>query len=152
TSSQVANDDSCEDNDSDQEDQMIPGDELMLLGNDLREHEEQQASSSTSMTTTTPPSSLMHSFFAHLMHSTTLTRTQYKRLAQNNMSSTSFDESVALMSLIHERRTPRSAMSQPITDRVCVVCHGEARQCLLKPCGCFALCNECREMMAQRKF
>ncbi|CAG8456894.1 16669_t:CDS:2, partial [Acaulospora colombiana] len=117
TSSQIVNEDSCEDNDSEhEEDLTIPGDELMLLGNDLREHEEQQASSSTSMTTTTPPSSLMHSFFAHLMHSSILTRTQYKKLSQNNMFSTSLDESSALMSLINERRMPRST-SQPITDR-----------------------------------
>ncbi|CAG8458394.1 1639_t:CDS:10 [Diversispora eburnea] len=101
-------------NDGDIE-EIIPGDELLLLGNDLREHEEQA------------------------------------RLTQNNMASSSLDESVSLMSLITERRQPLMS-SQAVTDRLCVVCHGETRQCLLKPCGCFALCNGCREMMAQRKF
>ncbi|CAG8602552.1 3844_t:CDS:2 [Funneliformis caledonium] len=127
------------------EDSIIPGDELILLGNDLREQRDDQQSASTT-------NSIMQSMLAHLLHSTTLTRTQYRRITQTSMSSTSLDESDALMTLIHERRIPRAFTTQPITDRVCVVCHGEARQCLLKPCGCFALCNECREMMAQRKF
>ncbi|CAB4394167.1 unnamed protein product [Rhizophagus irregularis] len=136
-----------EDNEDNEEDSVIPGDELMLLGNDLREHDDQQPSTSSSTA-----NSIMQSLLAHLMHSTILTRTQYRKITQTSMSSTSLDESAALMALIHERRIPRGFNTQPITDRVCVVCHGEARQCLLKPCGCFALCNECREMMAQRKF
>ncbi|CAG8661059.1 18043_t:CDS:2, partial [Cetraspora pellucida] len=117
-------------------------------GNDLREHEELQQSTSfasTSNVLSTSSSSnilsTMQSILTHLMYSTPLTRTQYRRLTQNSMSSTP-DESAALLALIHERRAPCELTSQPITDRVCVVCHGEARQCLLKPCGCFALCNE----------
>ncbi|CAG8477290.1 29377_t:CDS:2 [Racocetra persica] len=149
------------DDDSDQDEATIPGDELLLLGNDLREHEEQQPSTSFASTSTVLPTSssastsnilsTMQSILTHLMYSTPLTRTQYRRLTQNSMSSTP-DESAALLALIHERRVPCELTSQPITDRVCVVCHGEARQCLLKPCGCFALCNECRETMAQRKY
>ncbi|CAG8499299.1 4932_t:CDS:2 [Cetraspora pellucida] len=149
------------DEDSDQDETTIPGDELLLLGNDLREHEEQQpstsfASTSNVLSTSSSAStanllSTMQSILTHLMYSTPLTRTQYRRLTQNSMSSTP-DESAALLALIHERRVPCELTSQPITDRVCVVCHGEARQCLLKPCGCFALCNECRETMAQRKY
>jgi len=121
-----------------EEDTKIPGDELMLLGNDLREHGDQQPSTSTASAT----NSIVQSLLAHLVHSTTLTRTQYRRITQTSTTSTSLDESAALMALIHERRIPPRFNTQPITDRVCVVCHGEARQCLLKPCGCFALCNE----------
>ncbi|RHZ56314.1 hypothetical protein Glove_402g108 [Diversispora epigaea] len=162
-SSQMINNEFEESDSTDSEngdvDEIVPSDELLLLGNDLREHDEHDSSStsitspSTSITSSSssPSSSTMHSFFAHLMHSTILTRTQYRRLTQNNMASSSLDESASLMSLITERRQPRMS-SQAVTDRLCVVCHGETRQCLLKPCGCFALCNGCREMMAQRKF
>ncbi|CAG8684823.1 21830_t:CDS:2 [Gigaspora margarita] len=149
------------DEDSDQDETTIPSDELLLLGNDLREHEEQQPSTSfastssvisaSSSASTSNILSTMQSILTHLMYSTPLTRLQYRRLTQNSMSSTP-DESAALLALIHERRISYESTSQPITDRVCVVCHGEARQCLLKPCGCFALCNECRETMAQRKY
>ncbi|CAG8489593.1 8405_t:CDS:2 [Racocetra fulgida] len=122
------------DEDSDQDETTIPGDELLLLGNDLREHEEQQPSTSFASTSTVLPTSsastsnilsTMQSILTHLMYSTPLTRTQYRRLTQNSMSSTP-DESAALLSLIHERRVPCELTSQPITDRVCVVCHGEA--------------------------
>jgi hypothetical protein len=126
---------------NEEEETIIPSDELMLLGNDLREHhDDHQPSTSTASTT----NSIVQSLLAHLVHSTILTRTQYRRITQASTSSTSLDESASLVTLIHERRMPRfnTQNTQPITDRVCVVCHGEARQCLLKPCGCFALCNE----------
>ena len=138
--SSAEHDDSDSDSDHEEEEEeedIVPGDELILLGHDLREQRDDQSSSTSAST-----NSILQSMLAHLMHSTTLTRTQYRRITQISMSSTSLDESAALMALIHERRIPRGFTTQPITDRVCVVCHGEARQCLLKPCGCFALCNE----------
>ncbi|CAJ0768573.1 180_t:CDS:2, partial [Entrophospora sp. SA101] len=37
-----------------------------------------------------------------------------------------------------------------LSDTYCVVCLVEPRVCVLKPCGCFSICETCREMMAQR--
>ncbi|CAG8509867.1 932_t:CDS:2, partial [Gigaspora rosea] len=147
--------------DIDWDEEIYQSDELLLLGNDLREHEEQQPSTSfastssvisaSSSASTSNILSTMQSILTHLMYSTPLTRLQYRRLTQNSMSSTP-DESAALLALIHERRISYESTSQPITDRVCVVCHGEARQCLLKPCGCFALCNEVCQLIPFLQF
>ncbi|CAO3575096.1 unnamed protein product [Mortierella alpina] len=35
---------------------------------------------------------------------------------------------------------------------LCVVCQSEPRGVILRPCRCLALCNECREVMASRRF
>ncbi|KAI1296191.1 hypothetical protein EDD11_007510 [Mortierella claussenii] len=35
---------------------------------------------------------------------------------------------------------------------LCVVCQSEPRGVLLRPCRCLALCNECREVLASRRF
>ncbi|KAF9174660.1 hypothetical protein BGX20_010341 [Mortierella sp. AD010] len=35
---------------------------------------------------------------------------------------------------------------------LCVVCQSEPRGILLRPCRCLALCNECREVLASRRF
>ncbi|KAF9918564.1 hypothetical protein BX616_007864 [Lobosporangium transversale] len=35
---------------------------------------------------------------------------------------------------------------------LCVVCQSEPRGVLLRPCRCLALCNECREILASRRF
>ncbi|CAG8481730.1 237_t:CDS:2 [Ambispora gerdemannii] len=72
-------------------------------------------------------------------------------LYERTLISTSADENSALLVLIQQRRE-LSEVKQPITDRLCVICHAEPRQCLLKPCSCFALCNDCREVMAQKRF
>ncbi|KAF9581308.1 hypothetical protein BGW38_001725 [Lunasporangiospora selenospora] len=35
---------------------------------------------------------------------------------------------------------------------LCVVCQSEPRGIMLRPCRCLALCNECREVLASRRF
>ncbi|KAF9429818.1 hypothetical protein BGZ94_009346 [Podila epigama] len=35
---------------------------------------------------------------------------------------------------------------------LCVVCQSEPRGVLLRPCRCLALCNDCREVLASRRF
>ncbi|KAG0081138.1 hypothetical protein BGZ92_000346 [Podila epicladia] len=35
---------------------------------------------------------------------------------------------------------------------LCVVCQAEPRGVLLRPCRCLALCNDCREVLASRRF
>lgn len=46
--------------------------------------------------------------------------------------------------------------SQPaetgFSRRMCVVCYSETRSIVLKPCGCLALCDDCRQALAMRKF
>ncbi|KAG9302320.1 hypothetical protein G9A89_008812 [Geosiphon pyriformis] len=119
--------------------------ELISLGNDIREQEQTQSLSSH------PSASILQLFLTHLMHTPTLTRTQYRHLTERPPVSSAAQENSALLALIQQRREI-GEIKQPITDRLCVICHAEPRQCLLKPCSCFAMCNECREVMAQKRF
>ena len=101
--------------------------ELLSLGNDIREQVHYPASNSSN-------SSGLQLFITHLVHSPVLTRTQYRRLTQTPPASAVYDEAAALLTLMEERQAVSDTLTHPITDRLCVICHTEPRQCLLKPC------------------
>ncbi|CAG8553783.1 6315_t:CDS:2 [Paraglomus occultum] len=119
--------------------------ELLSLGSDIREQIHNPASNLGN-------SSGLQLFITHLVHSPVLTRTQYRRLTQTPPASAVYDEAAALLTLMEERQAVSDTLTNPITDRLCVICHTEPRQCLLKPCRCFAICDDCRQAMAQKRF
>jgi hypothetical protein len=146
--------------------------ELLQLSNDIREQDQRTVPNASNVT----PTSAVQLFLAHLVNSATpLTRNQYHRLTQAPSPAAANDEHAALLTLIQDRRDS-ARLEHPITERLCVVCHCEPRQCLLKPCRfvgngvhlcfiiryviainatlsrCFAICDDCRQQMAQKRF
>lgn len=87
-----------------------------------------------------PESSSGH---AHRHARRPVTRSQYAAIE--------WDETQALLQTINERRTKYVA-DEEVRETLCVVCQCSAREIILWPCKCFALCEDCRLTLAMKSF
>lgn len=72
-----------------------------------------------------------------------VTRSQYKQRTWN--------ESKALLHTIESRRR-KFVVDDEIRETLCVVCQCSARQVILWPCRCLAVCEECRMALVAQNF
>ncbi|KAL1923396.1 uncharacterized protein VTP21DRAFT_8376 [Calcarisporiella thermophila] len=82
-------------------------------------------------------------FLTHYLTFGTLTRRRFNRLLSTDAPLTNSDES---------QENGKNSNEKDDTDWRCVVCQSAERCILLRPCFCLALCDECRERMARRKY
>nr|CAG8525023.1 7099_t:CDS:10 [Entrophospora candida] len=110
--------------------------------NDLREH---YSSTSTSIT---------RYALAHFSCPNVLTRRKCQENSNNNSlsaQSSHMNELSAISALMNERRKPNKIFNLRSSDSHCVVCLIEPRLCVLKPCGCLAICELVSVVLEKRK-